>query len=66
MNYGRLCPYAGDCPVYKNMIKEIDTPIHIIRNVFCNRGKRGWENCVRYQLTESGKEVTETASPYNK
>lgn len=65
MNSGKLCKYADTCPVYNNKSETISTPLHILRNVFCNRGSRGWENCVRYQLEESDKEVPATASPYN-
>ena len=66
MNSGRRCKYADECPVYNNRIEGLETPIHILRNVFCNRGRRGWENCVRYQLYESKQEVPETATPYNR
>lgn len=66
MNSGRRCKYADKCPVFNNEIEGLKSPIHIIRNVFCNRGRKGWENCVRYQLEESNQEVPETATPYNK
>jgi hypothetical protein len=52
MNLGRLCQYAGDCPIYNDKNPRIDKPIFLIRNVFCNRGRKGWENCKRFELMQ--------------
>lgn len=61
---GKLCPYAKDCPVYQGglIIERISTSL--IKNVFCNRGYKGWKNCERYKLAEEGSEVPLTATPY--
>lgn len=63
MHLGKLCKYAGDCPVYKNTNERIEKPIFLIRNVFCNRGYKGWSNCKRHELLEKGKKVPDTIIP---
>jgi hypothetical protein len=64
-NLGRLCPFAKACPVYHGNIKIENTSLFLVKNVFCNRGERGWKNCRRYQLTIAGEKIPETATPYN-
>lgn len=61
---GKLCPYSKDCPVYQEemQIKGIST--FLIKNVFCNRGHKGWKNCERFKLYDDGQEVPATATPY--
>jgi len=52
-NLGNRCKFAKDCPIFKGEEKVIDTPLPVFRNVFCNRGIKGWTNCNRYnKLTE--------------
>jgi len=66
MHLGKLCKYAADCPVYKGQINGLKTPSYLIRNVFCNRGIKGWKNCTRFRLLEENKEVTNSTTPYTK
>ena len=65
MYLGKLCKYAKDCSVYQNKNKNIKKPIFLIRNVFCNRGLKGWSNCKRYLELEKGEIVTDNTTPYN-
>lgn len=64
MELGRLCKYAKECPAYQDKIKDIGKPIFLIRNVFCNRGMKGWSNCVRFNALEEGKPVNQNSTPY--
>ena len=64
MQLGKLCKYASDCPAYQNKIKDIGKPIFIIRNVFCNRGIKGWSNCERFNALEEGIPVNQNSTPY--
>lgn len=64
MHLGKLCKYAADCPVYQDEIKNLDKPIFLVRNVFCNRGIKGWSNCKRFVTLESGEPVKEDTTPY--
>ncbi len=64
MNLGKMCMYAKECPVYNNSNDKTDKPVFIIRNVFCNRGARGWNNCLRFLSCQQGKAVTENMTPY--
>ncbi|MGE4586635.1 MAG: hypothetical protein AB7D05_04765 [Mangrovibacterium sp.] len=64
-NLGRLCPLSKTCPVYRGKVKVENTSLLLVRNVFCNRGEKGWNNCKRYQLAHAGKNIPETATPYN-
>ncbi len=61
---GKLCPYAKDCPVYQEELKIEKVSSFLIKNVFCNRGYKGWKNCERFKLAEEGQEIPETATPY--
>lgn len=63
---GKRCRFADECPVYKGEIKKLGTPLFLIKNVFCNRGIKGWKNCKRFQLLEENKEVTKSTTPYKK
>jgi len=46
---GKRCHYANECPVYKGEVNELETPDFLIKNVFCNRGIKGWKNCKRFK-----------------
>jgi len=63
MHLGKLCKYAGECTVYQDENREIEKPLFLVRNVFCNRGKKGWYNCQRFLAYEEGKEVPESMTP---
>ncbi|MGD9555528.1 MAG: hypothetical protein AB7V25_00750 [Mangrovibacterium sp.] len=63
-NLGKLCPYSVTCPVYQERLIVERVPPFLIRNVFCNRGQKGWNNCVRYRLIAEDKEAPVTATPY--
>lgn len=64
MNLGKLCKYAQQCNVYNNDNSRLEKPVFLIRNVFCNRGPRGWNNCLRFAAYEQANEVSETMTPY--
>ena len=49
-NLGKRCTYAEKCPVYKGITEANGMPLHIHRNVFCNRGIRGWNNCEQFKV----------------
>lgn len=57
MHLGKLCKYAGDCPIYNDENERIDKPVFLVRNVFCNRGHKGWVNCKRHEMLEKGESV---------
>lgn len=65
INTGQRCPFAQQCPVYSGEVQIENTSLYLIKNVFCNRGKKGWYNCNRYQIVISGDEVPEAATPYH-
>jgi len=66
MNLGMRCGYAEECPVYRGETEVKDISLHLLRNVFCNRGKKGWSNCSRYTLLERGAEAGPEINPYSK
>jgi len=43
-----FCKYIKTCPVYQGKEETNGTPLTIYKNVFCNRGLRGWGNCKHY------------------
>ena len=45
MNLGTRCRFAGDCEIFQGRKVISETPLPIYRNVFCNRGMKGWKNC---------------------
>jgi len=61
-----LCEFNRVCPVYKGEVKDFDSPLHVLRNVFCNRGSHGWNNCARYSAYLKGDEVPEHLMPFEK
>ena len=65
MNLGLRCGYAEECPVYLGKTEVKEMPLHLLRNVFCNRGKKGWKNCSRYNLLEQGTEVHDNIHPFS-
>lgn len=63
-NYNSLCQFAKECPVFQgDLIIERISPF-LLKNVFCNRGFKGWRNCERYKLAEMGVEIPAQATPY--
>lgn len=48
-NTGNRCRFAVECSIFKGEEKISKTPLMIYRNVFCNRGIKGWKNCVRFK-----------------
>jgi len=47
MNLGSRCQFAEECSLFQGEEKT-KIPLPIFRNVFCNRGMKGWKNCDRY------------------
>lgn len=43
-----FCEYIKTCPVYQGEKEISSTPLAIYKNVFCNRGFRGWNNCEQF------------------
>lgn len=55
MTLRNQCQFAGDCEIYNGSVTVSETPLLIFRNVFCNRGMKGWKNCEKYiELTSAG------------
>lgn len=64
MNLGKRCKYAKGCSVYQDKNNGLKKPVFLVRNVFCNRGSKGWNNCLRFLEYEEGKGVREEMTPY--
>jgi len=64
-NLGSRCVYAKQCPVYNGSTEVKDMPLYLVRNVFCNTGKKGWVNCARFNLLEAGETPGEHVGPYD-
>jgi len=47
MNLGSRCQFATECSLFQGKEKT-KIPLPLFRNVFCNRGMKGWKNCDRY------------------
>ena len=47
------CKFAGECEIFQGKIKINETPLTVFRNVFCNRGMKGWKNCEKYNELSS-------------
>lgn len=63
MYLGKLCRFAGECSVYQQENIKINKPVFLIRNVFCNRGAKGWNNCRRFLMYQEGKPVDKLMVP---
>ncbi len=66
MKAKELCEYHRICSVYKGEAEGLTSPLHIIRNVFCNRGLNGWNNCARYTRYREGDDVPALLMPFEK
>lgn len=54
MNLGNRCRFANDCEIFQGKTIIGQTSLPVFRNVFCNRGMKGWKNCERFsELTDS-------------
>jgi hypothetical protein len=42
------CQYSKECPVFKGDATTNGIPLALYKNVFCNRGAKGWNNCEQY------------------
>ena len=45
---GKLCPFAKECPVYQEELLIDKISPFLIKNVFCNRGEKGWLGCEKH------------------
>ena len=63
-NLGRLCPYSKSCPVFRGETVVENISSFLIKNVFCNRGNKGWKNCERFRIQEAGGDVPDSVTPY--
>lgn len=52
-----FCKYFKDCPVYQGEVDTNGTPLTIFKNVFCNRGVNGWENCKQYLIYKKQEQI---------
>lgn len=52
-NMGYRCKYANECPVYLAKSYNGDIPHYLFKNIYCNRGKKGWINCDTYNAYEN-------------
>jgi hypothetical protein len=48
MNLGNRCQFASNCEIFQGKTIVSKTPLPVFRNVFCNRGMKGWKNCERF------------------
>ncbi len=53
MNYGKRCHFANQCEIYKGKKQVKEMPLFLYRNVFCNRGEKGWNNCKQYLIYQN-------------
>lgn len=60
MNLGSRCQFADECKIYQGKKIISDVPLSIYRNVFCNRGIKGWKNCTEYNVLMDEKTKTNT------
>jgi len=47
---GIFCPFSGSCPIYRGEEKVENTPDYLLKNIFCNGGRKCWKNCKQYRL----------------
>jgi hypothetical protein len=52
-NLGKKCRYTDRCPYYQGREKMGEMDLTIMRNVFCYRGRKGWQNCPQYKIFSS-------------
>jgi hypothetical protein len=64
LNLGTLCPYASNCQVYSGEEKVEGSPVFLIKNVFCNRGGRGWKNCKWFKTMKDEEVATLSTSKH--
>jgi len=43
-----ICKYYKECLVYQGEVSTNGIPLTIYKNVFCNRGYKGWRNYEKY------------------
>ncbi|MDA3893592.1 MAG: hypothetical protein PF517_18155 [Salinivirgaceae bacterium] len=48
-----LCEYASKCPDFQGKESTNGIPLQLFKNVFCNRGIRGWSNCKQYLANQA-------------
>ncbi|RIJ47546.1 hypothetical protein D1614_13205 [Maribellus luteus] len=58
MNLGSRCRFARECDIFQGKV-AVNTPLPIYRNVFCNRGIKGWKNCEKYNELITENRITE-------
>ncbi len=49
-----ICKYAPQCPIYQGKELENINSLVVYKNVFCERGPRGWNNCKQFLIFKNG------------
>ena len=53
MSSKNYCIHRNKCPIYKGETISEENKLIIHKNVFCQRGHKGWRNCNDYLIFEN-------------
>ncbi len=54
-----FCKYTKKCPIYQGETLSNEHELTVYKNVFCQRGIRGWKNCKQFLIYENSKRSSE-------
>lgn len=57
-NLGVRCKFASKCPVYRGNNNNIKIPHFLYKNIYCNRGIKGWSYCYTYNDFINNKHIS--------
>ncbi len=53
MSSKNICKHKDVCPIFQGKTDVKEKQLTVYKNVFCNRGYRGWRNCNQFLIFEN-------------
>ena len=50
MDDEKICMRSAKCPIYTGILESNEVLIRTYKNLYCENGKEGRENCKRFQV----------------
>ena len=50
LNPEKSCQNAAKCPIYSGVLKSMTHTASAYRQLYCDAGSTGWNNCRRFQV----------------
>ena len=54
VNKKDICPRTEKCPLFSGLLEKDERLKEAYKNIYCNAGEEGWNNCKRFIMINHG------------